>query len=77
MVTLRISTQEFMDISAEIADTLRRHNVAAATTGKGSSTRICFCPEPVWTKAPPAPPADRPPCTHVPVKAAPVEPPVY
>eukprot|EP00975_Prorocentrum_lima_P049828 10424894-Prorocentrum_lima.AAC.1 len=48
MVTLRIITQEFMDISAEIADALWRHNVVAATTGKGSSTRIliCFGPEP-------------------------------
>eukprot|EP00975_Prorocentrum_lima_P054662 11460757-Prorocentrum_lima.AAC.1 len=34
MVTLRIITQGFMDISAESADTLRRHNVAAAPTGK-------------------------------------------
>eukprot|EP00975_Prorocentrum_lima_P062342 12885101-Prorocentrum_lima.AAC.1 len=39
-------------------------------TGKASYVRVCLGPEPV-TKAPPT---DRPPCAHVPVKAAPPEP---
>eukprot|EP00975_Prorocentrum_lima_P010611 2252175-Prorocentrum_lima.AAC.1 len=65
-----------MDISADISDVLRKHNIltVAVMTGKVSSTRICFGSEPVWTKAPPT---DRPPCTYVPVKAAPAQPPLH
>eukprot|EP00975_Prorocentrum_lima_P063243 12890435-Prorocentrum_lima.AAC.1 len=42
-----------MDISAEIADTLRKHKILTASvmTGKASPVRVCFGPEPVRTKA--------------------------
>eukprot|EP00975_Prorocentrum_lima_P010958 2329721-Prorocentrum_lima.AAC.1 len=64
ILTLKISAQNFMDISAEIADTLRKHKILTATviTGEPSHARVCLGPEPV-TKALPA---DRPPCAHAP-----------